>query len=743
MSTGTAEAYISKGMHTLPSESHFLIKRHTDSDQIMTISQDNIRPGQILAGDYIIGIRGIGLINKFHITYQSSDFQLLTLPTGIPITQTIRQDKVLYLEIFSDGAKADIELSFKTKYARLEMYALARPDHHSAINKGTKDLPTAERYSWNYTAHAEGSYGKLIIDSNHSRFCTYCSYIVMVRSSTADKVDFLVKKRTNYSLTRILEGKTYVDILKQGEYDTYQLRVPSNESIFSIDLNVHKGSVTFMYSPDEKFPEGQTYKVANRSKNEFLSTNFGKVGSFFRSIFRKDILRYIRVVGEAPDSEYSFSVVSNNMLTEISHLVPRHSMLLPGGDHYYYFPSAESEEIDLTFHLRSIVNMQDPDFESVAAQLPKLVKFYYASTLKEVEKRTYDYEIKSQNHLYRHQMRYNLRTKAGYTMIVVHGGLGRPITFTLELSRFNTKQLSTTHDTVDFVDSHVKKYYFASPEESGDIVKIRIDQCLGSIHANYALISNKAVSRQTNENLQWKPYINSEVRHTFIRTSGEEIVKLKIEKVNVTSIPSSMSSQSELLFNQNLPSVYALNYELHMTSINDNGVSGMNSLVLGNLEHYGDVEVFADSDQNIRFQGLTFYDDFLAAHADHYVLINYTLYISQSFSMLMFMKRCGFYQIELAEQHLGTNSHYVYSIQEYYALNVSDKRKEPPILKIRPHMLSFSGRYHGVVVAEIRMWKDLVVSRPNVRTVTVFLRPKRCEPSTMNSCSNPWTSPYH
>ena len=49
-------------------------------------------------------------------------------------------------------------------------------------------------------------------------------------------------------------------------------------------------------------------------------------------------------------------------------------------------------------------------------------------------------------------------------------------------------------------------------------------------------------------------------------------------------------------YNPELPAVYSIAYELHQSSLQDSGVSGTGSFVVGNIANYGDVEVFTDSD---------------------------------------------------------------------------------------------------------------------------------------------------
>ena len=212
--------------------------------------------------------------------------------------------------------------------------------------------------------------------------------------------------------------------------------------------------------------------------------------SFFRSLFHREYIRYIRVMADE-DSEYSLTVVSDNMLNEITHLVPKHSLLPVSGQHFYFFESMTNEEIDVTFNLKTVLSNDQDDlkFSEVLGQIQNMVKFYYASNLKEVEARKYDYEVKATNHVYSNQLRFNMVTKKGYTMIVVKATIGHGISYSLELSRFNSKKLSEDHETVDFVRTHSKKYYFIQPYAADELVKVRVHRCLGNIEAKYTFLN--------------------------------------------------------------------------------------------------------------------------------------------------------------------------------------------------------------------------------------------------------------
>ena len=95
-------------------------------------------------------------------------------------------------------------------------------------------------------------------------------------------------------------------------------------------------------------------------------------------------------------------------------------------------------------------------------------------------------------------------------------------------------------------------------------------------------------------------------------------------------------------------------------------------------------------------------------HEDYNIQINYTLHLSQNKEMLHFMKHCDQYQIEVAENEFNTKNHYSYSTVEQYTTKIGEKRVEPPVLRIKPYSLSFGGIYHGVVVAEVKLWRNVV-----------------------------------
>ena len=93
----------------------------------------------------------------------------------------MRTDHFLYIEIHSDGDVEDIVLNYKTRFARLDLYAIASKDHHSVLNTSQIDsLPTVEKYTWGSVMKSDGGYGKLVINKTSPEFCTFCSIIVMV-----------------------------------------------------------------------------------------------------------------------------------------------------------------------------------------------------------------------------------------------------------------------------------------------------------------------------------------------------------------------------------------------------------------------------------------------------------------------------------------------------------------------------------------------------------------------------------
>lgn len=700
---GAVEVFIARGFDSPPSENNFLVKRTDSSSELLTVDQLAVGPGVSVAGSYFVGVRGASYEATVHLIYRAGDMQVYALRDGLPTKLLLRSGERNFLEYASDGREEDIVINFKSRATSVTLYATASQQQEK------HPLPTPDNFIWTASVINEGGYGKLIIPKNSTGFCTLCKIVVLVEVSAPDRVTFVASKKGPGSLIRLVEGKSYIGKLGKGESESFALVVPFNETYLSIDLRIQTGNLTFFYGMRPTFDDPRThFSVREKTQDEFFNINFGRVSTYFRRIFKSQILRFLKVQSEAENSEYTLTIVSDKMLTELNSFTPKQSLLASGGTHYYYMHSYGLEAVDLSFHLRNIIGVEKADFDSYVSILPELIKLYQAGDFAQVENRSYDYELDTRYDLYRHELRITATASAkqGFIVVMVKNTLSKPISFSLESNRFGTRRLTGSHETVDFVPDFQKKYLFVDNEAGGKIAKFKIDQCLGTISARYAHtegVSMMNISTYSRDNLKYETLFNSQVSNSFIRTQPKK--KVQIEITRESTLVNNRAKDSNRKFDASLPSIYAINFELQDSVLgSDDGVNP-SSFVVGDTTNYGDVEIFTDAEQSIKFKGLTFHEDFLKLHQDTQVFINYTLFMSKDRDMMNFMKYCSGYRIDQAEAALKTTNHYSFSVQEFYALNLSEHRTGTPIHSIQPRSLSFGGIYYGVIVAELRFWK--------------------------------------
>lgn len=702
---GAVEVFISRGFDSLPSEGNFLIKRADSSSELMTVDQVAVGPGASVAGPYFVGVRGVSFESQVQLIYRTGDLQVYSLKDGTPTKLLLHNGERNFIEFVSDRREQDIVINFKSRTASVFAYATAKQIDQKS------ELPTPDNFIWSANILNEGGYSKLVIPKNSTGFCTMCNIIVLVEVSTTDRITFVASKKGPGSLIRLVEGKSYVGKLGKGEFETFALVVPFNETYLSIDLRIQTGNLTFSYGMRPTFEDPRShFSIKEKTQDEFFNINFGRVSTYFRKIFKTQILRFLKVQSEAENSEYTLTVVSDRMLTELNSFTPKQSLLAAGGTHFYYMHSYGLEAVDLSFHLRNIIGVEKPDFEDYVSVLPKMIKLYQANDFAQVEQRTYDYELETRTDLYRHELRVTgtASSKEGFVVVVVKNTLSKPMSFSLESNRFGTKRLTATHETVDFIPDYQKKYLFIDNEVGGKIAKFRIDQCLGTISARFAHTKGTTKTNLTSfnrESLEYETLFNSQVSNTFIRTQDKKTIQIEIVR-ETSQVNSRIHGQDTTRrYDPSIPSIYAINFELQDSVLGSDDGANPTSFVVGDTTNYGEVEIFTDAEQSIKFKGLTFHEDFLKLHTDTYVFINYTLFMSKDKDMMTFMKYCSGYRIDQAEAALKTTNHYSFSVQEYYALNLSTTRAGTPIHSIQPHSMTFGGIYYGVIVAELRFWK--------------------------------------
>ena len=714
---GQIEVYVSKGLEDLPSDTNFLKKKIEGSTDVIMISKEDVGLGETLGGNYLVGVKGITLQSTFHLLYRQDAMNIFTLADGVPSKFNMEYGQRYFVEYKSDGRVADIVINFKSRRSRVNLFAVSHNDtDHSKVK-----LPTPDDFSANAGISTEGGYGRLVISRNSSAFCTYCTIVALVET-TGDTLTFVATKKGPGSLISLIEGKSFVGRLGKGESQTFAMIVPYNETYLSIDLKISSGNLTFYYGMKPDFLDPRTYfKVKEKTKDEFFNINFGKISTYFRKIFHSKIVRYLKVWSETVESEYTLTMVSDKTLTELNSMVAQHALLPVGGMHYYYMHTFSQEQIDISFHLRNVIGMETAEFDTYVRDLPAAIRLYQATNFQQVEDRNSDYELESRYDLFQHELKVTAVAKTGYLIVAIKNVLNRPISYSIENNRFGIRRLTSSHFIADYVPQYMKKEFYIDTENAGMLAKVEINQCLGVLNARYAYVDSLIHKQGSEKHTEYSEFLNEQFDQQYIKVKEGKKIEIQIEKSGSQVNNHIHGSEYNRRFDETIPSIYSVNVELHLENVADRGVNDA-SFVVGDLKKYGDVEIFTDSDQSVKFKGLTFHDDFIKKHGETYILINYTLFMSKDKDMMNFMKYCNLYRIDQAEEALLTKSHYVYSVQEYYALNMSDARPITPIHSIRPHSLSFGGIYYGVIVADLRFWEKSV-KFAHFRTTTASLGP--------------------
>lgn len=707
MITGVAEVVVSRGIHKLPSDDYFLVKRDDYSEAVIKIDENILPPNTRFAGDYMVGVKCTSPFANFQVLYQTRVAKWVTLEIGNPITYTVSAEEATYIELPSEATSADVVLTFYSRYANLTLLAIPRKFNDSNNLDTGPEFPGEENYKWRATSDGNSAgFGKMVFKPRDEGYCTMCTYIIRVESSKTDKVEFSAIKRTDSSFVRIIEGKQFLGDLKKGENDSYGMYVPANESYFSVNLKINKGNLTMRYSTDPSYSEmSRQYIIKQKDQNEFFYINFGKMSSIFRGMMGSSIMRFIRLEALEDNTQYSFQIVSDGTMTEITTLDIQQSILGTGMNHYYYFPSEESEDIDLYFHLRYIVDRTSPDFASVLAYFPKMIKCYQVSTIEEVQNKKLDYPLEVKQSTYRHEVQINMKPRKGFVVVVIEGVMSKSISYTLELSKFGTKKLKTGVTRPDHVHGNQTKTYIIDSRNDNDQAKVHLDMCLNSVDATF-VYSDRVFSNHKSADKNKLEKTKHPVTLVNDRYMADTIPIRDDADINISVQQTSNVDQG---FNQDTkkyPAIYNVHHELFSKSGAADSTAG--SFLVGDMKSYAEVEVYTDEDQSVKFEGLQFHQDFLKEYKDYSMLINYTLYMSKDKRMVQFMKYCDYYRIDEASEALNTSSFSSYSVQEYHTEDLHTNRGLIPIISIRPHSLSLGGLYHGVVVAEIRLWPKTV-----------------------------------
>jgi hypothetical protein len=709
MVSGAAQVFVSRGFDRPPSEDHYLARRWDVQEASVRVTSDDLPPGTSLSGGYMLGVRCLSSTASFQASYQPAHAKWLTVQLGFPVTHRIPANEYTFIELPSGDEDGDIVLTYYSRYAHLTLLVIPRVFNASADPDAPQVFPGPENYNWKSTQEgASAGFGRLTIRKTDEGYCRLCTYVIRVETSEQDKVEFSAVKKNGREFVRLLEGSMYLGDLRRGENDSYVMVVPPNETYFSINLRVLKGNVSLHYGVDPLFRDPlRTHTVAEKTKNQFFTIDFGKASSYLREVTHTSLHRFIRLEALADDSQYTFQVAADGLVTELTTMDVQQAVVAAGMTHYYYFPTAANETVDLFFHLRYILDRDAPDFAAVVASLPRLIKVYQAESLAEVHSKAYSYEAAADVSLYKHEVQVAVRAKQGFVVAAVTGHSAKAFSFTLELAKQATKRLAAGVDRPDHVDRQAANAYIIDPRDDNDEAEIHIDMCLNSITADYSINSkketsakNRNVSRETSSGGKMVLVNNMFMRNTI--PMGEYgFVNISVKKASPEDYSESDPETEKY------PAIYNIYHNI--VSAGDEADDRQSGFVVGDIKNYGEVEAFADDDQSIKFEGLNFHKDFLNNHKEYSMLVNYTLYMSLDKRMVHFMKYCDYYRIDQAAAAFKTNFFTSYSVQEYVS-DVLTERKHSPIFSIKPHSFSFGGTYHGVVVAEVRLWPKTVSS---------------------------------
>jgi hypothetical protein len=457
-------------------------------------------------------------------------------------------------------------------------------------------------------------------------------------------------------------GFTFPDSILPQERIIYKV-FNSDEKNLDFSISMLSGFVNFFVSskPDiseTKFDE--SYGLESKLEtHKYISIDPARFGVKSAQDF------YILVANPRKDSaSFTLTVDKNDLMSPIEPGITKFVHLSPGevGD-YVYTPKESETLFEVRFEIRQVID--ETKAEEVLSKMSQMLRMFHINVKGgrfQISPKTVSY---SRNKAY---LSFDIaQASRGTFAVSLQNPTSTTIAFGLDLLNGGYKLINFNEFNVDMVRGEEPLVYEGWGQKSNYLfVDLRV--CHGDVNLEFfqqdiALLhaGNKTDFKKISDNNSAIHYIKMDHERVFLRVSNKK------EELSI--------------------------YEISVFNENDLDTNPYSELAQGNR---GKVEVETETGF-VHFSPVSIRHNF-AKNFTHRV--NYTVYLTDDFKAMRFLKGCGTHLIGQAFK----DPHIIAASQLFAFSSLEDLKNATKMIRIRLPHLRLNTKYFGIVIANVDMF---------------------------------------
>ena len=620
---------------------------------------DSTTNKESLKGYFTIGIKSSSSCIVSVYWNNKVDLNYLELTPNEPSSMFLAEDKKLYLATYVKDSKSkskddrgDIFFYFKTSI-RADVYILKSLD--SELN-----APSSSHYNWKTAIGKGGGVSMIKISPDDPDYCIECSYIGYVDSMDNGLITMLVDVEHEKIPNLLLPGFDFPNYLQpKGEKVFRILNTDQNSISFTVSMLSGFVNVYIAASPDVS-SDNYTEFIALEAQldtHKFITIN----PSNYKEKSSKDF--YVLISNPKLDpSSFMLSIVKNLAKSPLERGVQKQVTLGAGESvDFFYKPQKENR-----FEVRLVVKqvLTESVIPQVLELLPSFMDVYHVNQSNGRNKLQYSAKIQEDNQLI---LDFDITENVEGTFAIhLYNPVSAAVVLTVELESNGYRLLNLNSPRVDFVKNKDTLIYEAYGLKDKYLF-VDYRSCVGDVNIKAYQADYEQVAKD--KDVEYKTIKDANSMIHYIRLEGDKAF-LKIE-----------NNQTDL-------SVYQLNI-FNEVDLDQNPYSEVAQGAGGRVAVETDNSVVNLSPVELR---VSYKEGFVHR-------VEYTLYLSDSFKAMKYLKNCGKFQIDRA---FGK-----YEIKEFKHVSVFETEEEikdsDGKIRIAFNGLGNAGKYYGTVVARVQL----------------------------------------
>lgn len=485
-------------------------------------------------------------------------------------------------------------------------------------------------------------------------------------------------------MTTIYSGHKYFGVLKKGKFDVYLFHNWVSPKTFNANLRVLKGKVSILYSNEKDFKEEYTKKLVHNSGDEFFSVECGGDADSNVKTHSQKSTRFFKILAEE-DSSYEFSLQEKNAIIFTSINTVNYNSLISGTKHRYSYFMDGSEDLEIDLNVKRLLDMDKKDYTDVSNFMADIIRVSFVASYWELHQDKHIFSIETHREQFGITLKVRSKAKKGFFVVEVRNIYTSVMYYQLTINRDSLKSFEPLRLYADEVVAKKDKVYQFEVTEPGSYLHLRLNQCFGETHAYFG--HRKFTDH--NQEVRWEKFgLDQTSMSTYLKEKGLVFIKFS----DNTKQPEGFSGGLE--FYDQVPGIFTFDTFLS----NDMLTSQPSS---PNIAEPASREVTVSEFGGTRLKFLPVeIVDWESLLEDHNVVVNYTVYYSENWNMVNFMKACDNYDNDYAKKLFSDPYSGTQSLVKYYGKTYDLKKfKKDQILEFQLDLSSSAEKLYAFVVA--------------------------------------------